>query len=128
MRRLALDTNVLIGFLGCPERFEERFSCFDEISISSVVLGEFRAGLFETKCGRMSRKALDLYLRNPAVKVAPITDGTAAFYAKVFQELRAKGCPIPTNDMWIAASALEVGATLATEDRHFSNVPMLQLV
>ncbi len=58
----------------------------------------------------------------------PVAERTAEMYAKVYQELRAKGTPIPQNDMWIAASALEHGADLATRDEHFRFVPMLTVI
>ena len=58
----------------------------------------------------------------------PVTEATAEMYAKVFQALRDGGHPIPQNDMWIAASAIEHGADIATADEHFSFVPMLTVV
>lgn len=128
MRLLALDTNVLIAFLRNPSAFADRFGDFDQIVLSPVVLGEYRAGLFDTKVGKANRKVLEEYLRNPAVKILPVTDRTSAVYAKVFQSLRKRGVPIPTNDMWIAAAALENGAALATDDGHFAAVEMLQIV
>lgn len=128
MRRLVLDTNILIGLLMHPENYAERLAAFDEVIMSPTVLGEYRAGLFQTKAGRANRAALEAYLQNPAVHVLPITDATARLYAQVFQALKAKGTPIPVNDIWIAAFALEQGACLATDDTHFNLVPLLQVV
>ena len=128
MRKLVLDTNVLIAFLQNPEDFSERFAGFDVILLPPVVLGEFRAGLFDTKAGRENGRAIDAFLHNPAVKSCQMTDNTSIFYAKVFQALRKAGKPIPTNDIWIAAAAQENGAALATDDGHFKAVSMLQLV
>ena len=128
MRKLVLDTNVLIAFLQNPENFAERFSGYDVILLPPVVLGEVRAGLFDTKVGRENRKAIDAFLQNPAVKACPMTDNTSLCYAKVFQALRKAGKPIPTNDIWIAAATQENGAALATDDGHFGAVPLLQIV
>ena len=128
MRKLVLDTNVLIAFLQNPENFAERFSGYDVILLPPVVLGEFRAGLFDTKVGRENRKAIDAFLQNPAVKACPMTDNTSLCYAKVFQALRKARKPIPTNDIWIAAATQENGAALATDDGHFRAVPLLQNV
>ena len=128
MRKLVLDTNVLIAFLQNPENFAERFSGYDVILLPPVVLGEVRAGLFDTKVGRENRKAIDAFLQNPAVKACPMTDNTSLCYAKVFQALRKAGKPIPTNDIWIAAATQENGAALATDDGHFRAVPLLQIV
>ena len=51
-----------------------------------------------------------------------ITDETAEFYAAIVDGLRARGTPIPTNDIWIAACAMEHGARVATSDSHFGQV------
>lgn len=56
------------------------------------------------------------------------TEETARHYAGVFAALRRIGRPIPQNDMWIAACALEHDLTLHTTDAHFSEVPGLKLV
>lgn len=128
MKRLTIDTNVLIAFLQTPERYADAFAEFDEIVLCPVVLGEFRAGLFDTKVGRANKRSLEDFLRNPAVKVWPMRDTTSVYYAQIFQTLRKTGCPIPVNDIWIAAFAIENGLSLATEDGHFTRVPMLQVV
>jgi tRNA(fMet)-specific endonuclease VapC len=96
--------------------------------LPATVLGEFKAGLFPTRAGDRNRNALDVFLQKATVKVVPITDRTADIYAKVYQALRKEGTPIPQNDMWIAASALENGADLATCDEHFRHVPMLTVI
>jgi len=128
MKRLTLDTNVLIDFLRDPERYASAFAAFDEIVLCPVVLGEFRAGLFDTKAGRANRSALEDFLTNPAVKVLPLRDETSIYYAQVFQALKKLGCPIPVNDIWIAAFAIENGFALATHDGHFTKVPMLRVI
>ena len=56
----------------------------------------------------------------------PATAQTADSYALVYSSLRRKGRPIPTNDLWIAASALEPGAALLTRDTHFGHVDGLR--
>ena len=54
--------------------------------------------------------------------MALITTVTAEFYSLIINQLRQKGTPIPTNDIWIAAITMEHGATLATDDSHFSRI------
>jgi tRNA(fMet)-specific endonuclease VapC len=56
----------------------------------------------------------------------PVTAQTADSYALVYASLRRKGTPIPTNDLWIAASTLEHGAALLTRDVHFSEIDGLR--
>jgi tRNA(fMet)-specific endonuclease VapC len=50
---------------------------------------------------------------------------TADRFGRVAAQLRKAGKPIPSNDIWIAAQALETGADLATFDQHFATVPGL---
>jgi tRNA(fMet)-specific endonuclease VapC len=54
-------------------------------------------------------------------------EGTAEFYAQVFADLKQKGRPIPTNDLWLAASAMQYGLALATYDDHFNSISGLLL-
>ena len=56
----------------------------------------------------------------------PVTALTADSYALVYAGLRRKSRPIPTNDLWIAASALELGAALLTRDAHFAQIDGLR--
>ena len=128
MKRLAIDTNLLIPLLWRGDTGEPFFDEYDEIVLPTTVLGEFKAGLFPTKAGDRNRSALEVFLQKATVRVAPVTDRTADIYAKVYQALRKEGVPIPQNDMWIAASALEHGADLATRDDHFRRVPMLTVI
>ena len=84
--------------------------------------------MFANNAGIQAARKLDEYVGRTTVDTVPVTDRTAELYAKVYQALRAKGTPIPQNDMWIAASALEHGADIATHDEHFRLVPMLTVI
>ena len=128
MKRLVLDTNVLIPLLRNAANYSHLFRTYDEVILPAIVVGEYKAGLFATKTGEKNRQSLSDYIEDPNVRVVPITDRTSDLYAKIYQELRKKGKPIPQNDMWIAASALENGADLATGDAHFRHVPMLTVI
>lgn len=63
-----------------------------------------------------------MFLGRPRVHVQPVDEQTAAHYSQVHQQLRAKGRPIPTNDLWIAAGALQRGFSLFSYDSHFTHV------
>ena len=65
---------------------------------------------------------LQAFIDNPYVTVAPVSYTTADRYARIAATLRARGRPIPSNDIWIAAHALETGADLLSADRHFADV------
>ena len=97
------------------------------IGVNSVILGELLAGF---RCGnreKQNRLELDQFLDSARVVTIAVDDETAEFYAQVFSELRQKGRPIPSNDLWLAASALQHGLALATFDDHFSSISGLLL-
>ena len=62
------------------------------------------------------------FLGSPYVSVVTVGQVTADRYARIAAALRAKGRPIPTNDVWIAAQAMETGADLVSADTHFEHV------
>ena len=68
---------------------------------------------------------LDGFLTHPFVSVAFLSRVTADRFGRIASALKRSGSPIPTNDMWIAAQALELGAELVTFDEHFTTVPGL---
>ena len=118
MKRVVLDTNVLIPFLQNPEAFASALLAYDRIVIVPTVAGEYLAGITDTKQGKANRRAFVDFLSNPAVDELPITTRTGEIYARTYKALRAQGTPIPTNDIWIAASAIAGEADLFTRDGH----------
>ena len=128
MTSIAIDTSLLIKVLSGMVKFPSFFARYDRILLSSIVIGEYRAGLFNTRTGIENDRKLKEYMGRQSVDVVPVTERTADMYAKVYQALRREGTPIPQNDMWIAASALEHGADIATHDEHFRLVPMLSVI
>lgn len=123
-----IDTNILIECFQHNQSISEAISQYDRILICPAVLGEFKAGIdINTRRGKKVKALLDEFLDDPAVAIVPCTDETADFYARIFRALKDNGTPLPTNDIWIAAAALEHGAAVLSSDGHFSNVPMLKL-
>lgn len=94
----------------------------ERILVSPVVAAElllgFRLGSrFEENSARF-----EAFLASPHVEAIPITQTTADRFARTAASLRAKGRPIPTNDLWIAAQGLETGADLLSSDSHFAEI------
>jgi len=128
MNAAVIDTNVLIECFQNNQGISEAISQYDRILICPAVLGEFKAGIdVNTRRGKKVKALLDEFLDDPAVAIVPCTDETADYYARIFRTLKDNGTPLPTNDMWIAAAALEHGAAVLSSDGHFSHVPMLKL-
>ncbi len=122
MKKIIIDTNFYVAFKRGDEAAIQALKKAEYIAVNTVILGELLAGF---RCGskeKQNRKELDAFFDSPRVDLLPIDDGTAEFYAQIFAELKEKGRPIPTNDLWLAASALQHGLALATYDSHFSNI------
>jgi predicted nucleic acid-binding protein len=92
------------------------------VGVPAVVLGELRTGFILG--GRRERHEAQLrdFLAHPAVDVVAVDDEVSRHYAEIVCDLRAAGSPLPTNDVWIAATASRAGALLLTYDAHFAGV------
>lgn len=126
MRPLLLDTNAYTSLMLGEAETIEVLAHAERLLINSVVLGELLGGFAAGTREAHNRALLAKFLDSPRVEPVAITAGTADSYALVYSSLRRKGQPIPSNDLWIAASALEHGAALFTFDAHFSHVEGLR--
>ena len=127
MTQVVFDTNLLINLLSGKFKLPESFRKYDRILIPAIVIGEYQAGIFDTRQGRENAAKLVEYLGRLTVEAVPVTTRTAEKYALIFKTLRAQGHPIPQNDMWIAACAVDAGATLVSSDDHFASIPLLDM-
>ncbi len=125
-RRFLLDTNVIIDHIGGFRHIPEAASKSEAMLLSQITIGEFKAGLDNTRKGRRNQESFEAFLRLPNVVEITLTPATTDLYAKVFRSLREAGRPIPGNDIWLAAQALEHGAVLVSRDSHFEAVANLQ--
>ena len=125
MIRLALDTSAYSAFKRGHSSIAARLRRAEELLLSTIVLGKLLGGFEAGRQLRRNREELDRFLTSRRVRVVSIGQITARRYAAIYAVLRAKGQPIPTNDLWIAASAIEHGAELITTDRDFTHVPQI---
>ena len=127
MKKIIIDTNFYVAFKRRGETAMTTLAKAEYIAVNTVVLGELLAGF---RCGSKeehNREELEQFLDSPRVDLVSIDDGTAEFYAQIFAELKERGRPIPTNDLWLAASAMQHGLALATYDEHFNHIRGLLL-
>lgn len=122
MKRVLLDTNAYVAFKRGEQAIVELLRLPGQIAISTIVLGELLAGFAAGQREARNREELTQFLASPRVTVVPVSEETADAYARVFALLRKKGRPIPVNDLWIAATALQHGLVLVTLDEHFQSV------
>ena len=127
-RPYLLDTNVLIDMANGADRFNDRISRAPRVLVSPIVHGEFMAGIRGSARSRTRKRSYDIFLSLPNVVRAPLSNVTGDNYAKLWQFLSDIGRRIPSNDVWIAAHAMELGATLVTTDHHFDSIPNLDVL
>jgi predicted nucleic acid-binding protein len=122
IRNIALDTNAYAAFKrGVPEA-AEIIRHVPLIGISSVVLGELLAGFAAGTRGTENRRELEQFLGSDRVQLLAVDRATAEYYATVYQQLKRKGRPIPTNDIWLSATALQHSLAVFSYDNHFESV------
>ena len=120
--RILLDSNAYIQLMQGRPEVTRVVRDAGEILMSSVVLGELLYGFRAGSRTEANLAELRVFLDNPYVSPIAVGPVTADRYARVSVSLRTKGRPIPSNDVWIAAHALETGADLVSADRHFEHV------
>jgi tRNA(fMet)-specific endonuclease VapC len=127
VKAVVIDTNVYCDAMRGEARASKLLRQAERILLPTVVFGELLAGFKGGNRERANKEQLIAFAATERVHTVPITTETAEFYALVIHQLRAKGTPIPTNDIWIAALTMEHGASLATADDHFSKIDGLNL-
>jgi len=123
-----LNTNAYAGFKRGLTACVDLVQRAETLLISTTVIGELLAGF---ACGTRearNREELSQFLESPRVGLCPCSLATADTDSLIYRDLRRKGRPIPSNDIWIAASALERGAALFSFDEHFQQVDGLRVV
>jgi tRNA(fMet)-specific endonuclease VapC len=123
--RVLVDTSAYSAFFRGHSGVKALFQKIDEIVLSPIMLGELRAGFIAGAHRRKNERELDLFLRSSRVSIASVDEETSGCYAAIVHGLRAAGTPIPTNDIWIAASAMQHGLRVITTDRHFAKIPQI---
>jgi len=126
LRAVLLDTNAYAKYLGGDPRVLDALAASGLVYMSVVVLGELFLGFRSGSRERENRRTLETFLAKPAVRVLDATRETADYFGLIKSSLRKAGQPIPLNDVWIAAHALETSSVLVTYDAHFKVVPGLR--
>jgi len=127
MSRLTLDTSAYSAFKRGHTGVVRHLRRAEEILLPTIVLGELLGGFEAGRQSRRNRDELGLFRESPRVRLVSVGEATAERYAVIYASLRSIGQPIPTNDLWIAASAMEHGTELVTLDRDFTHVPQILL-
>jgi len=117
-----LDTSAYVGFKRNAVEAVEIIVKAELIIFSPVVMGELMFGFRNGTRFKENMDDLDRFLKHEAVDLLPIGKITSDRYSRIAVKLRQQGTPIPTNDIWIAAQAMEQGAELITSDQQFDKI------
>lgn len=125
MSRLMLDTSGYVRMSSGHPKAADAVRRTERVLLPVVVLGELLAGFEHGTRREQNRQLLAEFQREHRVTTVSVAAETAKFYTHIYAHLRSMGRPIPTNDIWIAAKAMEHGAELLTADAHFQHIPQI---
>jgi tRNA(fMet)-specific endonuclease VapC len=120
--KILLDTSGYIGFKRGTEEVVDSITSAETVLFSPVVLGELMFGFRNGNRFKENMDELDKFLEHKVVEIIHIGKTTSDRYSRIALHLKRQGTPIPSNDIWIAAQAIEHAAELITLDRHFENI------
>ena len=121
---MILDTNALSAFVDGQAGVAEALRRAARAALPVIELGEFRYGIAESRHRAAYEAWLEAHLHG--FDVLPVTDETAVVYAGLRVGLPRAGRPIPANDAWIAALALQHRLAVLSRGQHFDSVPGLE--
>jgi len=115
-----LDTNALSAAADDDPAVIALLARADQVAIPVIVLGEYRHGIAQSRHRASYESWLTGLLHD--CMVLDINEPTTHYYAEISLELKRKGKPIPTNDLWIAALCRQYSMPILSRDRHFDSV------
>ncbi len=118
--RFLLDTNIVIALFATEAVVLQQLAAVTEVFVPSIVLGELYFGARKSARVATNVAQVDAFAASSAVLVCDTA--TANHYGEIKNVLRAKGRPIPENDIWIAAIAKQHSLTLVSRDGHFNEI------
>jgi len=121
-----LDTNAIIALQRENQALIKLMMTMNDVFVPAIAVGELYYGAYKSQRVEDNRKNVAAFIAERVI--LKVDSDTANVYGQIKQSLRAKGRPIPENDIWIAALAIQHGLTLITDDAHFQEVNNLDLL
>jgi len=128
IKTVIIDTNAYSEFKKGNLEAIEIIREVNNIIITPIVIGELISGFLLGTKEKKNRKELNQFIESKRVISVNIDYNTSEYFANIFKELRQKGTPIPTNDIWIAAIAKQFHFAIYTYDNHFKNIDNIKIV
>ena len=126
MKRILLDTNAYTAFLTGDKRVLNALTEAETAFLSAIVIGELYAGFCGGNRLKENKALLARFLQKSNVRVLDVTAETGEVFGQIKNELQKAGTPIPLNDVWLAAQAMETGSVIVSFDAHFDQVSGLR--
>jgi tRNA(fMet)-specific endonuclease VapC len=123
--RLLLDTSFVVDLFHGDASARQRVADADEVFLAAVALGELYYGA--ERATRRHEVLAQINSLAASVTILPCDPETAPHYGVIKHRLRSKGRPLPENDIWIAAVALQHDLAVATRDAHFLDIEGLTI-
>lgn len=120
-----IDTNIAILFLNNRESVVKKIKESEQIFLCSIVAGELLYGARKSALAKKNLQKYEGFINS--MPLLPVDVSTANNCSLIKKQLRSKGTPIPENDIWIAAVALQHQLVLVTDDNHFNVVENLRI-
>lgn len=127
MTRYLVDTSAYSAFLRGHRDIADCIQKAALLAVNPVVLGELLAGFKKGSRLEANLNWLERFLASRRIRILDLDRETADRYSEIHVFLRRRGAPIPTNDVWIAASAMQHGFYVLTTDPHFERVPQVSV-
>lgn len=122
MSRYCLDTSAYSRFRRGDESLTELLDRAEWIGVPAVTLGELRTGFLLGSRATRNEAELSEFLASPVVSELTVDGEVSRHYAAIVVDLQRAGTPVPSNDIWIAATAARAGALVLTTDVHFERI------
>lgn len=123
--RILLDTTVIIALLSEDQAVISQLRTADEVFVPSIAIGELFYGAYKSRQLQENIEIIRRFAHENTI--LPADSETAESYGRIKNRLGQRGRPIPENDIWIAAIALQYDLELAARDAHFAEVEGLAL-
>ena len=123
---ILLDTSIVVRHFRDGKALESNFAAYEELYLPQAAVAELYSGAFRSARPEKNLQQIKLFLE--AVDVLVPNEATPEVYGRISAQLASSGTPIPQNDIWISAIALQSNLPLATADKHFQNVDGLTVL
>lgn len=122
--KLLIDTNIIVDIFNGNKSFADKVHENKKAYVPAIVLGELYVGINRVSSPGKHLEKLQNFLT--LCDIINVDEDTARIYGNISAKLLKKGKPIPTNDIWIAAVAIQNDFTLITGDKHFKEIESLK--